>query len=135
MADFPKLNIILLALVAVANVATEVARVALEWSPSRPLHKAVMEWLHVGNHDVFAPEARHDGLAPKGVPREIRPLDPPAVTRGPRPERPEYPTPPYVRSLPEYRPGRMVLWGPDCLRPSWRYEPWRTCRWWRYEAR
>jgi hypothetical protein len=131
MADVPRLML----LIAVASLAIEAARLALEWSPSHPLHHPVRERIPDGRHDAPAlpADAGQNSLAQTG----LRPPAPFGAQR-PCPDRRVFIVLPYERPPPDYyRPGRVVPWCPDCRRPLWRYERWSDGRWrWvYYEAR
>jgi hypothetical protein len=126
MAELPRrLNIVLL-LIALANLATDIARLALKWSPSHGLHGAIKERMIDGHHDTYA---RASDADLNGIPqREIRPLEP-SGTPGPWPDsRKSGAFAPSQMPLPNYRYHRVVIWYPDCYRPTWRYE--QRCGWW-----
>jgi hypothetical protein len=112
-------NIVLL-LIAVANLSTDIVRLALEWSPSHKLHGAIKEWMIGERHDSHAwvSDVEQNGLPQRGT---IRRLEPSGTLR-PWPYRYEVALPRYQMPLPGYRYRRVQLWCLDCYRPAQRYE-------------
>jgi hypothetical protein len=108
MAEAPRFNIVLL-LIAAANLATDVTRLSLEWSPSRGLPNAFRAQLNTGHQGHYA-----------SAPEQLR--EPDSSLKAPAPER----LPP--RGLPPRANGSVPF---SRMRPdfSYRCPPWcYACR-------
>jgi hypothetical protein len=121
MAEAPRLNIVLL-LIALANLATDITRLAVEWSPSHILHDAIKEHMGLRQRDAYgrAPDSRESDAARNDLQQKrAKPWDPGA--RGP-PSDPRGSGPvPFPRLRPNYgtnRPSRC----PGCPEPMRRFE-------------
>jgi|SRR5579871_451494 len=125
MAGSSRLKVILL-LIAMAQLATEVTRLVVAWTPSHSPHDVTEEQMGSGQHDAYAygsesDAARADLGLKRGKRQEPSGAREPPDSRRYEPARPEFHTSyPYPR------------WCETCPQPAWRcerrYEAWYCVR-------
>jgi hypothetical protein len=83
MAEAPRFNIVLL-LIAAANLATDVTRLTLEWSPSRGLHNAFRAQSNTTGHQGYYASAPEQLREKAPAPERLRALTSPGEHIPPR---------------------------------------------------
>jgi hypothetical protein len=122
-----RLKVILL-LIAMAQLATEVTRLVVAWTPLHSPHKITEEQTGAGQHEAYGSEP-DDARADLGTERATR-QDPPGA-RGPPPDSRRYLPTPSPSLRPDFRTS-YPRWCETCPQPGWRcerrYDAW-YCVW------